>query len=179
MSTELLIVIVSALSILVTGIASALVVYFRSRLANVAKRDDPDFQKELEKSLLNRINEEQAQRIKELAAVTQRADDERIQRKVELADIKIEHKGELVAERLKHVGEYSSLLRKSDSLESRFDTFRVESETKYKTDTDALRTRVDTLEKIIKDLQQTVAGLQAENATLRREAGQAVEGGEG
>jgi hypothetical protein len=172
MSTELLIVIVSALSILVTGIASALVVYTRSRLANVAKRDDPGFQKSLEDSLLTRIDEERAQRKAELADVKKRADDERIERKIELADIKIQHTAELVAERLKHTGEYSGLLRKSDSLESRFDTFRVDSEQKYKTDTDALRARVDALEKIIKDLQQTVAGLTAENATLKREAGQ-------
>lgn len=191
-SAELLVALVSALSILVTGVAGALVVYFKRHFENVAKRSDPEFQRQLEESLLARIDEERAQRKIELAEVKERAEEERVQRKTELAEIKVEHKAELVAERLKFTNEHDKLLQKFASLETRFDTFRVDSDSKYKADTDALKLRVDaaerrvevaekrveTLETVIKDLQQTVAGLTAENTTLKREAGRTDGGGE-
>lgn len=171
MSTELWAIV----STLLLGLAGALAVYAR----NIAKRSDPNFQKELEDGLLARIEEERAQRRAELSDVKRWAEEERVQRRTELAELKIEHKGELVVERVKFTNEQAALLQKFNLLEARFDKFRGDSEIRYKTDTDALLLRVDAaekrvelLEKTIVDLQLTVAGLTAENATLKREAGQ-------
>lgn len=105
------------------AIIGALGLYAR----NVAKRSDPNFQKELEKSLLERID----------------------------------------AERLRFTNEHESLLQKFGTLETKFDTFREIAEK-----------RAETLEATIEALKQTVAGLTAENNTLKREAGQAAPEGE-
>lgn len=172
MSPELLAIVIAVVTILAIGAARVLVDYLKNRVDNSAKRADPDFQRNLENSLLERINEEREQRRIELLGVRKQAEEERNRSKEELRDLKVENRAELVAAKLEFKGERDALTQKLMVLEVKFDTFRAESDTKYRTDTDALKLRVDTLEAIIKELQETVAGLKAENATLKREAGQ-------
>lgn len=168
-------------STLLLGIAGALVIYFR----NIAKRSDPAFQKQLEDSLLTRLDEERNQRKIEIAEVKKHSEEERAQHKAELAEIKVENRAELVAAKLDFKNERDGLLQRLAALELKFDALRTDSEARYQTDTAALILRVDVaekrvdvaerrvevLEKVIEELRRTVAGLTAENTTLKREAG--------
>lgn len=163
------------ISTLALGIAGALAICFR----NLAKRSDPVFQKQLEDSLLARIDEERAQRKAELAEVKKHSDEERAQLKRELAEVKVENRAELVAAKLEFKVERDGLILKVAALESKLDTFKADSDLKYRTDTDALLLRVDAAEKRVEALEKIIVGLQhrvdalaAENTTLKREAGQ-------
>lgn len=159
------------------GVATALALHFR----NLAKRSDPDFQQKLEQGLLERLDEERAQRKIELADVKKHAEEERLQRKEELRENKIEATAALVAAKLEFKGERDGLLAKLAALELKFDALKADSETKYRTDTEALLQRVDAAEKRVEiaerrveiaekrveTLEKIVAGLTAENAGLR------------
>jgi hypothetical protein len=154
------------ISTLGMGIVGALALYFR----NLAKRSDPDFQQKLQKDFLVHLDEERAQRRAELADVTNRATEERSQRKEELRELKIDNRAELVAVKLEFKTERDGLIAKLAALELRFDTLKMESEARYKTDTEALSQRVEALEKVIVDLQREIADLKTENAGLRSDA---------